>query len=620
MGDDVKLNSWQQWAHRFAVACVGLLLFMIVVGAMVTTTRAGDTNPEWSLRFWEWFTSWWQADGGRAWEDGHRVIGTVIGFAAIGLAVALWKGSNGKPRRWLGAIALGLVCLQGLIGGLRVLVVSDENVRDTVLAYTGGGYDVELRRAVKAMFHGIIGQVILAFLVCVMIVTSARWARPWQALRSPAGGLSRKFSLLLVVLALGQLALGTLVRQTGDYVMWHVAGAFTVTLGVVWMVMRVFRFHSQFAPLRHVASTVAFLLVIQVFLGLVPWMLTQGNLVSSDPGSLVALLRTAHVTVGALLLATLTVQALWLHRLVLPGDGEHSAVTTAGEFEYSLRTRLQDYTVLSKFRLSGLVMVTVAAGYFIGAPGMPNFWVLGATMVGVSLVAAGTAALNQYMERERDGRMPRTRNRPLPSGRMQPAEAMAFGGLTIVGGLLIVLVGVNALAAGLTAATSAIYLLIYTPLKTRTTLNTLVGAIPGALPPMIGWAAATGGVELGAFVLFAILFVWQLPHFWSIAWLYRDDYRQGGMRMLSVVDPDGAMLARQIVLWCLVLTFTSFMPTWVGMAGWTYTIGALALGLGFTAFGVVNHLKRTRESTRGVFFASLLYLPLLLGVLLFDVW
>lgn len=620
MARDVQQNSWQKWSHRFAVACFGLLLFMIVVGAMVTTTRAGDTNPGWSLRFWEWFITWWTSDGGRAWEDGHRVIGTVIGFAGIGLALAMWKGNRNSPRRWLGVIALTLICIQGVLGGLRVLVVSDENVRDTVLAYTGGGYDVELRRAVKAMIHGVIGQVIFAFLACTMILTSARWAAPWQAQRSPVAGMTRTFSLLLVVLALGQLALGTLVRQTGDYVMWHVGGAFTVTLGIVWMVMRIFRYHSQFAPLRYATTAVAFLLVVQVFLGLVPWMLTQGNLVSDNPASLVALLRTAHVTVGALLLATLSVQALWLHRLVLPGTKDRAAVTSAGAFEYTLRKRLQDYAVLSKARLSGLVMVTVAAGYFIGAPGMPNLAVLAATMIGVSLVAAGTAALNQYIERERDVRMPRTRNRPLPSGRMQPREALAFGWLTIVGGLLIVLAGVNALAAVLTAATSFIYLAIYTPLKIRTTLNTLVGAIPGALPPMIGWAAATGGVELGAFVLFAILFVWQLPHFWSIAWLYREDYKQGGMRMLSVEDPDGAMLARQIVLWCLVLTFTSFMPTWVGMAGWTYTIGALALGLGFTAAGVVNHLKRTRESTRGVFFASLLYLPLLLAVLLFDVW
>jgi protoheme IX farnesyltransferase len=306
---------------------------------------------------------------------------------------------------------------------------------------------------------------------------------------------------------------------------------------------------------------------------------------------------------GALLLTLLSVNALWLHRLA-PAEGN----------------RLADYAQLSKVRLSGLVMITVAAGYFIASPGMPNLAVLLCTLIGVSLVAAGTSALNQFIERERDARMERTRNRPLPSGRMLPGEALAFGLLTITGGLLIVGLGVNLLAAALTAATSAIYVLVYTPLKTRTTLNTLVGAIPGALPPMIGWAAATGKIQLGAFVLFAILYVWQLPHFWSIAWFYRDDYKRGGMRMLSVEDTDGGMLARQISLWCVTLMVTSLLPVLVGMAGRTYAVGALALGVGFLAAGVINQFKRTRESTRGVFFASLLYLPLLLGVLLFDVW
>ena len=617
---DNNQTTLQRWAHRFAVACTGLLLLMIIVGAMVTTTRAGDTNPGWSWRFWEWAISWWQADGGRAWEDGHRVIGTIIGFFGIGLAITLWKSAEGKPRRWLGVAALALICLQGLLGGLRVLVVSDAEVRDTVLAYTGGGYDVELRRAIKAMIHGVTGQIILAFLACVAVVTSVRWTAPWQAHRSPQGVNSRRMALLLVVLTVCQLALGTLVRQTGDHVLLHVCGACVVTLGVLAMLIRVFRYHSKFQPLRRVATGIAVLLIAQVFLGIVPWMLTNGKLVSADPASLVALLRTSHVTVGAILLMLISVQALWLHRLALPGDGERPDVTTANEFEHGFRTRLTDYAMLSKVRLSGLVMVTVAAGYFIGAPGMPNLLVLGATMLGVSLVAAGTSALNQFIERDKDAHMNRTRNRPLPSGRMRPAEAMAFGLTTIVGGTLIVALGVNLLAAGLTVATSAIYVLIYTPLKTRTTLNTLVGAVSGALPPMIGWAAATGEISLHAFVLFAILFVWQLPHFWSIAWLYREDYRSGGMRMLSVADPDGGLLARQIVLWCVALIVTSLLPVLVGMAGMTYGIGAIAFGLGFLAAGLVNQVKRTRESTRGVFFASLLYLPLLLGVLLFDVW
>jgi protoheme IX farnesyltransferase len=532
----------------------------------------------------------------------------------------MWKGSKGKPRRWLGVVALALICLQGLLGGLRVLVVSDAEVRDTVLAYTGGGYDVELRRAVKAMIHGITGQIILAFLACVAVVTSARWAASWQAQKSPHSAGSRRLSLLLVALAVGQLALGTLVRQTGSHVMWHVTGACIVTLGITAMLIRVFRYHAGFQPLRRVANLVAVLLIAQVFLGIVPWILTGGNLVSADPGSLVALLRTGHVTVGALLLMCLSLQALWLHRLSLPGDGERSAVTTAGEFEHGLGAKLHDYSVLSKARLSALVMVTVAAGYFIGAPEMPNVVVLGATLLGVSLVAAGTSALNQVIERDKDARMDRTRDRPLPAGRMQPTEALVFGLLTIGVGTLIVALGVNLLAAGLSALTSAVYVLAYTPLKTRTTLNTLVGAISGALPPMIGWAAATGRIDLPAFVLFSILFVWQMPHFWAIAWLYREDYKRGGMRMLSVEDPDGGMVARQISMWCIALLITSLLPVLVGMAGRTYAIGAVTLGIGFLAAGVINQFQRTRASTRGVFFASLLYLPLLLGILLFDVW
>jgi hypothetical protein len=229
-------------------------------------------------------------------------------------------------------------------------------------------------------------------------------------------------------------------------VLLHISGAVAVTLGVTWLVARTFRYHAQFTPVRRTTMAIALLLITQVFLGIVPYVMTGGRLVSADPGSLVAVLRTSHVVCGALLLTLLSVNALWLHRLA-PAEGN----------------RLADYAQLSKVRLSGLVMITVAAGYFIAAPGMPNLAVLLCTLIGVSLVAAGTSALNQFIERERDARMERTRNRPLPSGRMLPGEALAFGLLTITGGLLIVGFGVNLLAAGLTAATSAIYVLVYTP-------------------------------------------------------------------------------------------------------------------------------------------------------------
>lgn len=613
----LALNPWQRWSHRLAWGCVLITLFMIAVGAMVTTTRAGDTNPGWSLKFWEWFTSWAAAEGGRAWEDGHRVIGTVVGFVGIGLAIAMWKGERTSPRRWLGIVALALICFQGLVGGLRVLVVSDAEVRDAVLGMTGGGIDVELRRAIKAMLHGVTAQVIFAGLCVIAILTSPRWLGAWAAHRNAASGLTRKLALAALAFTVVQLGLGTIVRQTGEMVLVHVTGAFVVSTTLIWLLIRLFQHHAQFAPLRLLGGALGFMLVCQVFLGIVPWMLTHGVLVSDNPASLVAILRSSHVTLGAILLATLSVLNLWLHRLAQPADGTLSAAD-AREFDHSVAGKLRDYAQLTKIRLSGLVMVTVAVGFFVGVQGTPNLATLLLTMIGVSMAAAGVAAINQLMERKRDALMERTRNRPLPSGRMKPAEAIAFGAFTITGGLTITALGANLLAAVLTALTVFTYLCVYTPLKTRTTVNTLVGAIPGALPPMIGYAASSGTVELPSFVLFAILFVWQLPHFWAIARLYREDYERGGMKMLSVVDPEGRFLAGQIALWCLALLVTSLLPVLVGMAGRGYAIAAVALGLGFFASGILNARQRTQRSARVVFLVSIVYLPALLATLLLD--
>ncbi len=601
----------QRAAWRLAQLCTALVLIMIAVGAMVTTIRAGDTNPGWSLKFWEWIATWWSSDGGRAYEDGHRVIGTVVGFAGIALAVVMWKGERGG-RRWLGVLALSLIALQGVLGGLRVLVVSDADVRDTVLTVTGGGYDVELRRAVKAMIHGVTAQVIFAALACIAAVTSPRWFAPWVAQQTPLAAGTRRLAMLTVGLVIIQLALGTVVRQTGEHVLIHVAGACTVTLVTLWTLLRMFRHHGQFSPLRRVGGWLGALLVVQVFLGVTPWMLTGGEFSSIDAADPVSLMRSAHVTVGALILALASLLALWSRRLVQPTESQAACA-------YPLRAHLHDYYLLTKARLTALVMLTVAAGYVLAARDGLDWTALGVAMLGVAMVAAGVAALNQYIERDLDRLMARTRNRPLPSGRMQPGEALAFGVLAVVGGTALLLACVNWVAAGLTLLTAITYVCIYTPMKTRTTLNTLVGAISGALPPMAGWAAASGTIGLEAFVLFAILYVWQLPHFWAIARIYRHDYEQGGMKMLSVVDRDGVFLARHIAIWCVVLTLVSVLPTLIGWAGMVYALSAIVLGLAFFSVAAVNAVRRTRETTRGVFYASLIYLPLLLAMLIIDV-
>jgi protoheme IX farnesyltransferase len=277
-----------------------------------------------------------------------------------------------------------------------------------------------------------------------------------------------------------------------------------------------------------------------------------------------------------------------------------------------------DFVALTKPRVVVMVLVTTLVGYYLGLAGSADYIRMLHLLIGTLLAAGGTLALNQYRERDLDARMDRTRTRPLPAGRLQPIEAWLFGvGLTILGtAYLAALVG--PLVALVTMATTVLYLFAYTPLKVRTPLCTLVGAVAGALPPVAGWAAARGDVAPGAWVLFAILFLWQLPHTLAIARLYRDDYARAGVRVLPVVDPDGASTERQVVLACVALVCVSLLPAAAGWTGLIYFTGALLLGLAFSAVGVVQALLPSPRAARHVLLASLLYLPLLLGLLAFD--
>ena len=282
------------------------------------------------------------------------------------------------------------------------------------------------------------------------------------------------------------------------------------------------------------------------------------------------------------------------------------------------RQMASDLVALTKPRVVVMVLATTLVGYDVGLTGSADYVRMIHLLIGILLAAGGTLALNQYWERDIDARMNRTRARPLPAGRLQPLEALLFGvALTLLGmAYLAALVG--ALVALVTAATAILYLFAYTPLKQRTALCTLVGAVPGALPPVTGWAAARGDITLGAWVLFGVLFLWQLPHTLSIARLYRDDYARAGVRVLPVIDPDGASTERQIVLACVALLAVSLLPTVIGWSGPIYLAGALVLGLAFAAVGIVQALAPSARAARRVLLASLLYLPLLLGLLAFD--
>jgi protoheme IX farnesyltransferase len=288
---------------------------------------------------------------------------------------------------------------------------------------------------------------------------------------------------------------------------------------------------------------------------------------------------------------------------------------------------MRDYIELTKPRITWLILMSTGIGYFFGLPAAANWrefltridlLLLFHTVFGTGLIASGTAALNQWYEREADCKMRRTADRPLPSGKLLAGRALAFGiGLSIAG-FLDLWLGVNFLSAAIGLFTLTSYLFLYTPMKQRTWWSTTIGAIPGAMPPMIGFAAAAGTITRESWALFAILFLWQFPHFYSIAWMYREDYARAGILMLPVVEPDGRSTARQIVLYGLALIPVSLVPSLLGMSGRLYLAGALLLGLWFLYSGVRVALERTIFRARNVLVTSVLYLPLIYGLMLID--
>lgn len=282
-------------------------------------------------------------------------------------------------------------------------------------------------------------------------------------------------------------------------------------------------------------------------------------------------------------------------------------------------SRAADLLELTKPRITGLVSVTAAAGFLLAQPPGPLPWARFALAVaGIALVSAGSGALNHWWERELDRRMRRTAARPLPAGRMSADAALLWGSALASTGILGLALAVEPLTAVLAALTLVLYVFVYTPMKTRTSLATIVGAVPGAAPPLLGWTAAGGGIELGGWVLFAILFLWQLPHFLAIAWLYREDYRAAGMVLLTIDDPDFGRTARQAALWTVALLPVSLVPSAIRLAGVAYLAGALVLGGLFLAVAIDFARRPAVPSAKRLLLASVSYLPALLAVLVAD--
>src|SRR6266576_6599293 len=289
----------------------------------------------------------------------------------------------------------------------------------------------------------------------------------------------------------------------------------------------------------------------------------------------------------------------------------HSPTSAEAIAPATVKARAAAYLELTKPRITFLIALTSAAGFCLGSRGAVNYLQFVHAMIGIALLSSGIATLNQYIERDLDALMRRTADRPLPSGKLLPWEALLFGaGLTVLAEIYLAVL-VNPLSAVLGLTVIAGYLFGYTPLKTRTSLSTMVGAFPGAVPPLIGWTAARGTLDLEGWVLFAILFLWQFPHFLAIAWMYREDYGRAGILMLPVVEPDGRVTAQQIILYTLMLIPVSLLPAVLGMSGKIYLYGAVILGLAFLYSSIRAAFSLSRQQARRLLLASVLYLPLL---------
>lgn len=298
---------------------------------------------------------------------------------------------------------------------------------------------------------------------------------------------------------------------------------------------------------------------------------------------------------------------------------EPIALEPIGVEPLSLRERAAAYLELTKPRITFLIVLTAAAGFCLAAPyGAFNYTRFIHAMIGIALLSSGIATLNQYMERHLDARMRRTATRPLPTGKLSSMEALLFGVALTLGAEAYLALLVNPLTAALGFTVVGGYLFLYTPLKTRTTLSTAIGAFPGAMPPLMGWVAATGEVTIGAWALFAILFLWQFPHFLAIAWMYKEDYARAGIVMLPVVEPAGRLTAQQIVVNTLMLIPVSLMPTALGISGRVYLAGAMILGLLFLYSSITCAISRTRQQARRLLLASVLYLPLLFVLMVLN--
>jgi protoheme IX farnesyltransferase len=562
-----------------ALTLVVATLALIFVGGLVTSTHSGLSVPDWPLSYGRLMPP---MVGGILFEHGHRMVATGVGMLTI-LTVVVFRRD---PRAWIRRAswgALALVVVQGVLGGLTVLYKLPKPI---------------------SIAHGTLAQTFFCLTVALAVWTSPAWrstgvpAAPDRPSHVPLPHIA----LLLFLTLFVQLVLGAVVRHTGHAIEFHIVNAGLLLLWIGWVFHRLNGTHAQDLTLWRTALGLAAVYFLQVSLGVITLLSFTVSGWQLRPMAVV-LWTTGHVMVGALLLGFSVMLLLLAWRRF------------SGTFTSN---RVKDYMALTKPGISVMAAVTALAGFLLGSPGVLDGARLGHTAFGVLLVSSGACALNMLFERDVDALMRRTESRPLPARRLFPGEALFVGVLLLVGGMVYLAGFVNGLTAVVAGLTASVYLYVYTPLKKITALNTVFGAVAGALPPVMGWTAAAGRFEPGAWALFAILFFWQFPHFFSLAWLYRDDYARAGLSMLPVKEIDGKRTARRIVGLTVALLVASFLPLLAPLVGPAYAVSAGLMGGGLLVLGFLFSQDRSTTRARRLFLASVVYLPVLLGILVID--
>jgi heme o synthase len=565
--------------HRFAAAVAACTLILIFAGAMVTSTDSSLSVPDWPLSYGQIMPP---MVGGIFYEHGHRMIATLVGFLTIILAFLLAVRTDRKWLKKAGWIALFLVCLQGLLGGITVLL--------------------RLPPAIS-IAHACLSQTFFCLVISIAVWTSAWWSNAVPRVEPAERGVPlHRGALVLFATAWTQLLLGAILRHTGTALPFHIGGAIMLVVLTFWLSSRIFLDHPDQRGLRLLAGSLIGLIILQVSLGISSYFILTHRFDTIPPPLWAPSTVSAHVAMGAVFLGLSTLLALMLYR-------------TRAPHEHPLKTTLNDYITLTKPGISIMAGVTALAGFVLGSGGEVNYPKLFHTCLGTLLAAGGAGTLNMLIERDVDARMGRTSRRPLPSGRLNPGEALLLGVFLSVVSVAYLSWAVNGLTAILAGATVSVYIYIYTPLKKISTLSVTIGAIAGALPPVIGWTAATGSLGIEALALFGILFFWQFPHFFSLAWMYRDDYQKGGLHVIPTEDRAAKV---SILLTTLALLAVSLSPTALGLTGRMYFVAAVLAGAVMLYYSLRFFIEPSRRWARNLFFLSLAYIPVLVTMMLLD--